>query len=938
MSSPKSSRREFLEGMGSIASLSLLDKDFYQMDRLQVVEDQDRYGNYQYRGWEDLYREKWGWDSKARSTHGVNCTGSCSWKVFVKNGQVWREEQAGDYPQISSDLPDLNPRGCQKGACYSDYVHADQRVKYPLKRVGKRGEGKWKRITWDRALNEISREVIDKLKEEKYDTISGFTPIPAMSPVSFASGSRLINLLGGVSHSFYDWYSDLPPGEPLTWGFQTDSSESADWYNADYMITWGSDPLYSRIPDAKQLVESRYDGTKVVGIYPDYAATATRCDEWLSPEPGSDAALALGMVKVIIDEGLYDTEHIKEQTDMPLLVRNDNGKFLRSSEINEDGNEKTMVMLDSQGRLREAPGSLGRRDGERDSNSSIVLNFDPKIDVETEVETLSGQIRVKSVWTLLKEELSKYTPEFVHQETTVGKETYQKIAREFANVDRAKIMHGRGINGWYHNDLMNRSLQLLVTITGNIGRQGTGFDHYVGQEKIWTVNGWKKLSFPTGDVRGMPTTLWTYYHSGILDYTEDKIADKIKEAVRKDWMPLYPEERPDGSRPDPSIMFIWRGNYLNQANSNVFVENNLLDKLDLMVDINFRMDSTALYSDYVLPAASHYEKYDISVTDLHSFIHPFTPAIEPLAEAKSDWEIFRLFAKKIQEIAREENIKSIQDRKFDREIDLQNIHTDYIKDWETGDEGRLKDDKEACRFILENSEQTNPPDSNERITFEDIEEKPRRFLNSGHHWTSPIEDGKAYTPWKDFVQQKNPWPTFTGRQQYYIDHDWFLDMDEELPTYKKPKEEQDGDKYPLKWITPHPRWSIHSTWRDHSDMLELQRGEPIVWISPEDAEERNIEDEDTVEIYNNLGSIEAKAKLYPSAKKGSVLMYHAWEKYQFPDGKHYNWMTPMMLNPTQLVRYPEDTGEHLHFFPNYWGPTGVDRDTKVEIEKKMGDR
>ncbi|MFB6354227.1 MAG: molybdopterin-dependent oxidoreductase, partial [Halobacteriales archaeon] len=209
--STTSGRRDFLKGVGVAAALGLsgtgLAQELGAMDGLEVVGDP--IGDYPYRDWEDFYREEWDWDSIARSTHSVNCTGSCSWDVYVKNGQVWREEQAGDYPRFDLDAPDPNPRGCQKGACYTDYVNADHRVTHPLKRVGERGEGQWKRISWDEALTEIAEHVIEEVTAGRYDAISGFTPIPAMSPVSFASGSRLVNLLGGVSHSFYDWYSDL---------------------------------------------------------------------------------------------------------------------------------------------------------------------------------------------------------------------------------------------------------------------------------------------------------------------------------------------------------------------------------------------------------------------------------------------------------------------------------------------------------------------------------------------------------------------------------------------------------------------------------------------------------------------------------------------------------------------------------------------------------
>ena len=475
-----------------------------------------------------------------------------------------------------------------------------------------------------------------------------------------------------------------------------------------------------------------------------------------------------------------------------------------------------------------------------------------------------------------------------------------------------------------------------MTLTGNLGRQGTGLDHYVGQEKMWATHGFKELSYPTGNVRGVATTLWTYYHAGILDNTDEDTARRIRESIDNDWMPLYPAERPNGSRPDPSVMLVWRGNYFNQAKGNVAVEETLWPKLDLVVDVNFRMDSTALYSDIVLPTASHYEKYDLSMTDMHSYVHPFTPAVEPLGESKTDWEIFRLLAEKIQEIATERGVDPVQDRKFDREIDLQSVHDDYVRDWLAGEEGALEADRAACEFILDHSEETNPQDVDDRITFDQIEEQPRRFLATGDHWTSPIEEGEAYTPWKQFVQDKEPWPTFTGRQQYYIDHDWFLDLGEELPTHKQPTNEQDPEEYPLRYNTPHGRWSIHSTWRDNETLLRLQRGEPVVYLNPDDAAARNVEDGDTVRLYNDLGSVELQVKIYPSGEPGTARMFFAWEKFQFASRNNFNTLVPMYMKPTQLVQYPEESGEHLSFSPNYWGPTGVNSDVRVEVEKVDG--
>jgi complex iron-sulfur molybdoenzyme family reductase subunit alpha len=939
-------RRDFLKGIG-IASLlgatgtglGATDTDpdgLFRMDGLEVVDDP--IGDYPYRDWEDLYREQWDWDSTARSTHSVNCTGSCSWEVYVRNGQVWREDQAADYPVFDEDAPNPNPRGCQKGACYSDYVNADHRVLHPLRRTGDRGEGKWERISWDEALTEIAEELVDAVRDEEYDAISAFTPIPAMSPISFASGVRLTNLLGGVSHSFYDWYSDLPPGQPITWGTQTDNAESADWYHADYLIAWGSNVNVTRIPDAKYFLDAAYNGTKRVGVFTDYSQTAIHCDEWIGPDPGSDTALALGMARTIVDEGLHDEAHLKEQTDMPLLVRADTGKFLRADEVaglsvEADRPDQVFVMEDGDGTLRTAPGSLGERDGQHDDSVSIELDFDPRLDVDRTVPTVDdGAVAVRSVWNDLRDELSTYTPEFVHEETGVGRQTHQEIAREFAEADRGKIIHGKGVNDWYHNDLGNRAIQLLVTLTGHIGRQGTGLDHYVGQEKIWTYEGWSKLNAPVPG-RTVPTTLWTYYHCDVLDNADPETTRRVRTAIDEDWMPVYPAEREDGSRPDPRVLLMWRGNYFNQAKGNVAIEEQLWPKLDLVVDVNFRMDSSALYSDIVLPSASHYEKHDLSMTDMHTYVHPFTPAVEPLGESKTDWQIFRELAAKIQEIARERGVDRVPDRRFDREIDLRTIHDDFVRDWESGEEGRFTDDREACEFVLEHSEETNPADSDERITFEDIVEQPRRFLSVGDHWTSDLTEDEPYTPWKRYVQEKNPWPTFTGRQQYYIDHDWFLDLGEELPTHKRSPTLQDRSEYPLNYNTPHGRWSIHSTWRDSERMLRLQRGEPVVHLNPEDMDARGIEDGDTVRVYNDLGSVELQAKRYPSGEPGTARMYFAWERFQFPDRDNFNSLVPLYMKPTQLVQYPEDTGEHLYFRPNYWGPTGVNSDVRVEVER-----
>ena len=287
------------------------------------------------RGWEDSYRQRWQYDKIVRSTHGVNCTGSCSWKVYVKNGLVTWETQQTDYPRTRPDLPNHEPRGCPRGASYSWYLYSANRVKYPLMRSAllklwrearktlapvdawgsivqdqtkaksyksKRGMGGFVRVDWDEANELIAASNLYTTKTFGPDRVIGFSPIPAMSMVSYAAGARYLSLLGGACLSFYDWYCDLPPASPQVWGEQTDVPESADWYNSRYIIAWGSNVPQTRTPDAHFFTEARYNGTKTVSITPDYSEVAKLTDHWLHPQQGTDAALAFAFGHVILRE------------------------------------------------------------------------------------------------------------------------------------------------------------------------------------------------------------------------------------------------------------------------------------------------------------------------------------------------------------------------------------------------------------------------------------------------------------------------------------------------------------------------------------------------------------------------------------------------------------------------------------------------------------
>lgn len=368
------------------------------------------------REWERAYRGRWSHDKVVRSTHGVNCTGSCSWKIYVKNGLVTWETQQTDYPRTRPDLPNHEPRGCSRGASYSWYLYSAARLKYPMirsrllkiwreakkshsdpvnawesivsnpdkakeyKQV--RGLGGFVRADWEEVNEIIAAANVYTAKEFGPDRIIGFSPIPAMSMVSYAAGSRYLSLIGGTCMSFYDWYCDLPPSSPQTWGEQTDVPESADWYNSGYIIAWGSNVPQTRTPDAHFFTEVRYKGTKTVSVTPDYSEVAKLTDIWLNPRQGTDAAMAMAMGHVILKEfhlagkSDYFDDYCRMYTDMPFLVELQEkdghyvpGRTLRASDFkdslrqNNNPEWKPVVIDGKSGEIVVPNGTIGSRWG-----------------------------------------------------------------------------------------------------------------------------------------------------------------------------------------------------------------------------------------------------------------------------------------------------------------------------------------------------------------------------------------------------------------------------------------------------------------------------------------------------------------------------------------------------------------------------------------------
>lgn len=1191
------------------------------------------------RQWEEFYRNRWQHDKIVRSTHGVNCTGGCSWAIYVKDGVITWEMQQVDYPKLEKTLPPYEPRGCQRGISFSWYIYSPIRVKYPYVRGAlmdlwrdarqahadpveawrsivddpdartcyqrARGKGGFRRASWDEVLELIAAANVHTIKKYGPDRIIGFSPIPAMSQLSYAAGSRFLQLMGGVNLSFYDWYCDLPPASPEIWGEQTDVHESADWYNAKFIISMGSNLNMTRTPDVHFVSEARHNGSKFVVLSPDFSQVAKYSDWWIPLNAGQDGAFWMAANHVILTEYYvqketpFFTTYLQQYTDSPFLVRlvkdetgYQAGRLLRADSIEryqaeENGDWKFLMYDAAENRPKMPKGSVGHRWQSRNGQWNLELKdglddspIDPQLSFRQDhdevvlvgfedfsndnavvwrgvpvkyLETSEGAVPVTTVFDLLMAQLGvgrglagdypadyddpahTFTPAWQEKFTGIDRATVINFARQFANTaektgGKCTVIIGAGVNHWYHNNLIYRSAITALMLCGCVGVNGGGLAHYVGQEKLAPVSIWKTLAM-AGDWAGPPRVqnapTWHYVHSdqwryegafskysslsGDNPWTSGHTVDANARAVRMGWLPFYPQferssleivkdargagaksdqevidyvvgqlkerklrfaaEDPDAPENWPRVWFIWRGNALmssakgheyflrhylgthSNAVADEEVSKDMLEevlwrdpapvgKFDLVVDINFRMDTSALYSDIVLPTATWYEKNDLNSTDLHSYIHPLSEAVPPVWESRSDWDIFKAFAQRVSELAEKHLPEPIKDlvcaplaHDSPAEIaqpevkdwakgecepvpgvtmpgmkvverDYRNLYNRFISfginarkngigahgvHWQIEDQydemlethptvhwngsqyPALDDATHAANVILRLAPETNGESAyraylaqektvglplvdlaedarSVTMTFEDLQRQPRRLLTSPC-WSGLINNGRAYSPFCVNVERLVPWRTLTGRQQFYLDHQGYIGFGEHLPTYKPKvspllfgdltKTEDDGKSIMLNYLTPHGKWHIHTTYYDNLRMLTLSRGIEPFWINDRDAEEIGVQDNDWVEAYNDHGVVVTRAVVSARVPRGVCIFYHSPERtisvpksplrgYRRAGG--HNSLTRTRLKPVLMMG---GYGQFTYGF-NYWGPTGVNRDTHILVRKLEG--
>jgi len=915
-------RRLFLKKAGAGAS-GLLALQYSSQALSQVLAEHTQ----PYRRFADVYRSKWTWDRVAHGTHGTNCSGTCAFNVYIKDGIVWREEQQGMYAP-SGDAPDYGPRGCQKGLRHAKYMYGKQRVLYPMKRVGERGEGKWERISWEQETREIADKFLDHTLKDGPNTISyGSGTQMSVKLASFTALARFANITGVTMPEFYSGVGDLPTGVYMTLGEVYTGDTMASIYKARCVLVWMSNPAVTRIPDAHFFWEAKYNGTKVIAISPEFTPTAIHSSLWVNPKPGTDAALAMGMVHTLITEKLYDADYIKEQTDMPLLVRTDTREFLRDIDLSLTGKlavrDNVFFMWDEASQsLVKAPGTgLADRPMGRDRLKwqSISLGaIKPALEGRWTVDTFDGPVEVTTVFELTKERAAEHAPEKVSKICGVNPKVIRNLARDVAKAKPTMIYTGYASCKWLHGDLLQRAMLLILSLTGNIGPEGSGLQ-YANAPKArgLLAYGFAGVGPATRLISG---TQWDYQNGNMKDLTAQIYGAELAESWDKDYRySLKKNYFPDYAKKGWKMGFFAGNNGAGWRASGNRWRKMAFDKLETIVTLAPDMGITAFYSDYVLPIAHHYERADLMLQSRMPYLQVLDAAVPPLGECVDDFTALKRLAAAISERAKERGVAAFHD-----DVDGNTIRRDpkAYYDLYTMD-GRVTDVRDVCQYII------NTTPGIPKITFQEAAEKGIIRLDGSESTIWSDEKSPYHSDIYRSVSEKKPYETFTSRQQFYIDHEWFLRDDEQLPRFKEPLKNK--KHFPLRMMMGHARHGIHTMWRDDLLLLSLQRGQPDIYINPDDARARGVHDADMIKVFNDSGSFLVMAHISPGIQPGMMFMYHGWDPMMFNGRQNFSAVisTAGLIKPTSMAG---DWG-HLGYKPLAFAPNETFKDFTCDFKK-----
>lgn len=704
-----------------------------------------------------------------------NCGGRSYLACTVRDGRFVKVEPA--------ETPDPNYKGlCVRCLTLPQWVYSEERIASPMRRVGDRGSGDFEEISWDQALDEIAQRFQSLIDDHgasslAFSRTSGSSQLGNYSRLAaLLGGGGTANFFGGVDMAVHMGLNNILGFKGM---FGQAANEWTDRERSKVYIVWGNNPAETSMTFMKFLLDARDQGTEVIVIDPRYSATAMHANWWVAPRPGTDLALALGILHVLITDHLVDLEFIAQHTVGPLLVRRDTGKFLRLADIQKGGSKKSFIAID-------------RMTGEPAEVSQIKK---PKLEGRFEV----ARVPVATAYTLLKEMVERHTPDQVAEDTGISAQDIHALAHRYGTGGPATIGFGYGVDRYRHGELLTRAGATMAILTGNIGRPGTG----VGVQSHGI--GTREASLGSGPV--------------LPDWAHTESVPNIEV----------------GTRPLSVRALFCQGDWLNQRMADMEKAKAYLAGLEFVVTVDHFWQTTAEWSDIVLPASTFLEGRgrirDAVVAGNGVYLRQ--PVLEPIGKSRPDCEIEKALADRLG-----------------------------LGEW-------FQDSPED--IVRQQIDLAEDP-ALEHITLDELFEAGGSLpLNI------PKNPNVQFT---DFF-----FPTKTGRAEFYVED--LVDFGEELPYFVEDHEalrsHNTAKKFPLVLMQAHARQRAHSTFFNTRWTLEVWP-EPVLELNPDDARLRGLKEGDLGEAYNERGHVVARIVCNPDYPSGVCNLSEGWKQQQYISG------------------------------------------------------
>jgi anaerobic selenocysteine-containing dehydrogenase len=531
---------------------------------------------------------------------------------------------------VAVDPDPSHPTGgalCVKGRAAPELVYAADRLLYPMKRTRPKGDRDpgWVRIGWDQALDWTAAQMRAMAERHGPEAVAFAVTTPSGTAVSdgFPWINRLIRLFGSPNMTWAEelcaWHRDY--GTAFTFGVDIGTP---DFPRTGCLLLWGHNPSSSYLAQATEVAAAQARGTALIVVDPRRAGAAAKADQWLRVRPGSDGALALGLAGVMLAEGRYDHDFIRDWSNGPFLVRDDTDRFLTGADLDAGGESKTYVAWDGAAARPVVYDPVAGR--------YVEGVKEPMLLGSVRVATRAGSVACRPAFERYAALCREYTPERVGRITGVPAAQIVATARLLWERRPVAYFHWTGLEQHTNATQTVRAISLLYALTGSFDAPGGNV-----RPTRPPVNDLGALSLlPEGQLAkalGLAQRpLGIGRHGWVL------AADVYRAIV-------------EGTPYPVRGMVGFGGNMLvSQAGARAGRE--ALSRLDFLVFADLFMTPTAALADVVLPVSSAWEREGLRVgfgptNEGETLIQLRPRVVEPRGESRSDTWIACELAKRL---------------------------------------------------------------------------------------------------------------------------------------------------------------------------------------------------------------------------------------------------------------------------------------------------